>query len=453
MRTMRTWATQCMSRALLVATLTALVSFVSLRSVLAASPPKPEYYGTYAVVDGKLLGIDVSWSTHTPPKQQVSVLAGLWPARSIAKVDIVELSSGLQFLFYFENTGLVTPMTAASQASLRSMYFKRRKTTWNGNVRPPQLEKTETANYWDVADGNLEILLKPVDGKPQMVLGVPAKPLTAGLYRFSIGKDTLLFSVGSLEAARRTSCFDEAATYVVALWDTKLTPCDQVNPGGQGDRASPSAGQPGSEGARQGAMSTKCNGFDACMRDSIGSINNQDPVSALECATRASELRPSDPRPLNLKAVAHLVLGDFEQAEADLDAAYRIRPTLGWRACLEKQPDRQMLGGLVGGGCQLGSFQISDQKLTFLDENGKAQETWAPSSAKSSVAENAASSGGGTVVPLVLSDGARTYRLHFVPSSIDGCRRSAEYVCPARGLSEQRFVAEYMQKKLRERVR
>jgi len=433
----------------------ASLAAISGLPVHASQPPKPEYYGVYAVEDTNLLGVSVSWSTYAPPKGQIAVLRGLWPARYIEKTDVVQLSSGVKFLFYFENSGLVTPMMAASQASLRPMFFKRRKTTWNGNERPPRLEKTESANYWDVRDEKIELLMKPIDGQPQMVLAAPPKPLADGVYRFSVGDDILFFSVGSLEAAQQSQCFDEAATYVLAMWSTRLIPCGTSAPAAEPEHeAAPSGGtQKGTSPSSSSAA--ECRDYDACMQACLSSFKAEDPASALDFATRAAAIKPTAPEPLTMKALVHLVRGEYEQAEGDLNAAFRLRPSLSWNACLERKFGQKLLGSLLGSGnpegCQRGSLQITDRYVAFLDGNGRPQNRWEIAAvAPSPVAERPASSGNGTVVPLILAAGSKSYRFHFVPSSVAGCTHVSEYVCPSPGLDQQRFVAEYMRKKILE---
>jgi hypothetical protein len=197
-------------------------------TVVAFQVPKPEYYGVYALDSSRLLGVNVSWSNYEPLRRPAVV--GNRPLPGFRMVvptttNVAQLGPAVRFLFYFENTGLLTPMMAAADAKLHPMAFTRRKSTWNGNQRPPKLERTEAVGRWDARDERIELLMKPVDGEPRMVVVGPAKSLANGVYQLSALDTVFVFSVGPLDAAERERCVDEAATYVLAIWDSKFTPC------------------------------------------------------------------------------------------------------------------------------------------------------------------------------------------------------------------------------------
>jgi hypothetical protein len=186
--------------------------------------PKPEFYGVYAVQGNNLLGLTVSWSTHTAPKTPIRINMEL-PGHIdyMRNPDAVGLSPDVKFLFYLEN-----PITTAQKSSLQRWFFKRNVTTWDTYQHPPRREKSESANYW-AAYERIELLIKPVEGQPQMVLGVPSKPLEDGVYALDIESSLSFFSVGSVEAVRRTMCFDEDVAYSIVLrLGSKLTPCAET---------------------------------------------------------------------------------------------------------------------------------------------------------------------------------------------------------------------------------
>jgi hypothetical protein len=199
---------------ILLATLCFAMTTAVASDVVSGQNPEsvalPEYYGIYALIDGKLCGITV-------PTQDCAVKTLDVKIGNI-NVKAIEYRKGTRFLVYQEN-----PSMFAAALSLRPMVFVR------NIIYVPMIgqnqSRTQAANYWQLAIPNevtsieeslqqqvqpIQFLVKPF--KANSVLAVPAKELTPGMYHFS-GKDLtasseLYFWVGSAAESEINKCAD-----------------------------------------------------------------------------------------------------------------------------------------------------------------------------------------------------------------------------------------------------
>jgi hypothetical protein len=244
-------------------TLSPVVILRASANAATDSTPIPEYYGLYAVAGGKLLGIDVPQSTMTPKHASVrlgkraavgAILDGAAPGSS-GSVEVPELPATVQFIVFVQSGGAVTPMMIGQSMYLRGLVFVQTlsvDTGWPNNVR-----RRGELRAWDTGDpselGGLAqsditqrtvLLAKPVPGHNDMVILVPANPLTPGVYAFGQGETEapfaqrpFMFAVPPAADGEARKCVDESCTYAMMASKCEASPC-------AGNRASPGAPPP-----------------------------------------------------------------------------------------------------------------------------------------------------------------------------------------------------------------
>ena len=172
----------------------------------------PEYFGIYAIVDGKLCGITVPTEGCKVSTVSVKTDAGT--------IQAIEYKKGLRFLVYQEN-----PSSFVQGLELRPMIFIRnvkQLSTFGGKIAPD-----ENPNVWRYLapevqmkitnSGTLAERVKPITFlikpfKPNAVIVVPYKELEAGLFMFT-GKDfassgSVYFWSGDASVAQSAKCLD-----------------------------------------------------------------------------------------------------------------------------------------------------------------------------------------------------------------------------------------------------
>lgn len=193
----------------------------------AAEIPIPEFYGLYIVADGKLYGIDSQDSSlgerRVPIRLARTEKEFKVGSATVAQVPV--LPGSLNILVFVKET----PLQVAAQLKLQQLPFVRRMTI---NENDPHYRQTYKPNSWVAATDYgytdlgtpIELRFKPVKGEDEMVLAVPASPLTPGL--FILG-DNFLFAVPPIEEAVSSRCIDAARQVgVVASWRT--WPCTEI---------------------------------------------------------------------------------------------------------------------------------------------------------------------------------------------------------------------------------
>lgn len=195
--------------------------------VQAAEPPLPEFYGLYAVADGKLYSLDTSDPALAARAQSVRVsrTEKEFSAGGGISLSVPSLPPSLNFLVYVKGNAL----QAASQLALHQIPFIRAMTinandrNWRRTYHPNSWVSTTEFGYANVGATKVELRFKPVKGQDEMVLAVPATALSPGLYR--LGAD-FLFAVPALESAESDRCVD--ATNGVAMGPWTIVRCSDV---------------------------------------------------------------------------------------------------------------------------------------------------------------------------------------------------------------------------------
>lgn len=207
--------------------------------------PLPEYYGLYALIDGKLCGLDVPTADCSLKTVEVKmgrraavgqVLRGD-PVATTFPVKAFQVQKGMRFLIYREN-----PTAVAELLKLTPMLFVRKVTVDTG--WPNKVRRSGVENGWDTGNPSelggemgklnesavpIRMLVKPL--KPNMVLAVPSKEITPGLYHFALGQDIIgnqagiYFWNGRAEEAESLKCVDATYEYAMAMSTSKYAPC------------------------------------------------------------------------------------------------------------------------------------------------------------------------------------------------------------------------------------
>ena len=207
--------------------------------------PLPEFYGTYAVSGGKIIGLDAN--TGSPDKAPIKVglrnnavavcRNGAVVTQEGPSLPVPVFTSDVQFLVFLEQSGQVSPMMVAKEMELMPVPFIR-NVQFNGCPNGEQV-RSGIENGWGETTQRLELRIKPVPGQQQMVLTVPSARLAPGVYTLSFDpiangtmfKKTYIFAVQPISQAASSQCFDLSIPYNPSLFQNNgempstLTPC------------------------------------------------------------------------------------------------------------------------------------------------------------------------------------------------------------------------------------
>jgi hypothetical protein len=213
----------------------------------SAEVPKPEFYGLYAVADGKLYGIDSHDSSLDEHRQPVRIArtendfkAG---GGTVAQVPV--LPGSLNLLVFVKGS----PLQAAAQLKLQQLSFVRRMTINENDRSYRQVYQPNTwvaatdFGYAGLGATAIELRFKPVKGEDEMVIAVPASPLKPGLYVLG---DNFLFAVPPIDTAVSSRCIDAArAVGTFASWRT--WPCTEAPASASAATTAPPSPTPGAQ--------------------------------------------------------------------------------------------------------------------------------------------------------------------------------------------------------------
>ena len=261
-------------------TLTAALLVLSLapaaRGQAKEDVPLPEFYGLYLIIDGKLCGLDVEANVCSLGAVEVKVgartgVGDVLDGRALSTsspAKAIELKKGVRFLSYREN-----PTAYLGGLRLVPMLYVHNiavDTGWPKNVK-----RSGTENAWDTGNPSemggewnklnelvkpIQLLIKPL--KDNMVLGVPSRELTPGLYRLSFGEQVMgneprmYFWVGKAAEAESLKCVNASYKYSMNLSEGKFTPCGEELAGvmdSSGDAENSSSATSGSNSPTEAA--------------------------------------------------------------------------------------------------------------------------------------------------------------------------------------------------------
>ena len=208
-----------------------------------SSVPVPEYYGTYALANGKLADLTspLPGGMHTL-QVRVGKIQGegsyLGPGAGICDLSMAQVSDrslpevppDVQFLVYSQASGTLSPMTRAQSLKLGEVAYIR-------NVHAfcwPQPPRTGSENAWDFAldVGWVEMRIKPVMNRRDMVLVVPSSHLEPGIYSLEDASSarSFAFVVSPLSSAVAANCRELTVFPEGAMSQLGLRPCGNFSP-------------------------------------------------------------------------------------------------------------------------------------------------------------------------------------------------------------------------------
>lgn len=277
--------------------------------------PLPEYYGLYLVNNGKLCGLDVETNPCSVKSVEVTVgrRAGVGqvlnggPLSTSYSVKAIEANKGIRFLLYREN-----PSFYIGTLRLIPMVYIRNITVDTG--WPNNVVRGEVENAWDSGDpseigGDLSklnetiqpipLLVKPL--KADMVLGVPARELTPGLYRLSFGDQVignepkLYFWLGNAREAEALKCVDATYEYYMIQSKSRFKPCAEASNGAA--NVSKTTNNPPAEPIKTGLTATNQVKIKARVGQTLAQIAaiynvSVDELAKLNNITPSAELQP-----------------------------------------------------------------------------------------------------------------------------------------------------------------
>jgi hypothetical protein len=393
-------------------------------SCASQSLPVPEYFGTYAVIEGHLLKLDgkevrpgkfatVRFGQRSGVGEVVSGGHAASPAKPF---EIGVFPADLKIIIFGESAGTRTPVTSAKSLHLDSLVFVRNVTINTG--WPSNKVRTDAENGWDTGDpvelaglarnsaNDLELLMKPVPGQKDMIVVGLAEKLKAGVYRLNSGPANpmtgaaayLFFVVEPLYEAEKIHCVDAQVTYAGTLSSTKYTECSGP--------PLPSAGEQSPQNPAAGAAS---------------STSSEQPTTAGNYATVGNN---------------SLTAGNVDQAYQMWDKALELGGTLQWRTCHERSMD-----------CEDGMFLLSSREISFSSARGKTAFTVPLTDAQPS-SPNVLRNPMYASAYFRLKISGKNYNFDFWPDDSECGVRTFFVICPDTGFRQQVVVGNYILRKI-----
>jgi hypothetical protein len=366
---------------------TLLATFLTLPIVGQQKLPVPEYYGFYAVVDGKLIKLDSANGVHQVKLATIAIGAGNslvdvirgQPATVPPQiVQVIEFPSDVKFIAYGGN-GQGTPEGAIHSFRVTELKFVRNLTIDTGY--PQNIRRTGPENGWDFSGGgmdtgeklqNLELLAKPMpDQKDMFVLGFE-EPLKPGIYRLFVqGNDVdqllpgserqgVLFAVQPVEESKSVHCFDKTLTFLHLgrESETHFSPCSGPIAGSSASTASPNL--PASSTAPPTATTPgTCSDYKACLASGISLYKARDFTNARQMLDKAVAFQPEEGVPFNWIGWTMIETGEIVELEP-LHHAWNQALSLGAAVSIPACHD------IAFKSCNLGSLQISAKRALFV---------------------------------------------------------------------------------------
>ena len=429
------------------------------------SLPVPEYFGVYAVVDGKLLKLDGQevhaeklTTVRMGQRMGVGNVSQHQPAAAPPKsTQVPELPADLKFIIYAQAGGAQSALDIAKTLHLESLVFVRTLTIDTG--WPSGIKRSDPENGWDAGDAvelagvaggeharELEFLTKPMPGQKEMVVAGLADQLKPGVYRLTLGQREffmpasmqggMLFGVEPVSQGESGKCVDALMTYNMSMSNTKYTSCAgaAVNPPAPLNANSPG----GTTGSGAVVAAASCNSYDTCFQGGMAAYRSKDWSTANADFKAAASQRPTSGEPwLWLGRI--LFMDNQPHQQSDLSDVWDKALSLGTQimigACHE----------LTLRPCERGDLTLSAKTVAFL-ANG-SQEVFAAAPADVTpgrILNNSAA----MHVSYSLKVANKNYAIDFIPLGTQGCQFNLMVQCPPEGITKQVVLAQYVSQTL-----
>jgi hypothetical protein len=413
--------------------------------------PTPEYYGLYAVADGKIIWSDESPSSSSQKMVEIrlgggsaysSVMKGATSAE-INTARVLEFPGNVRFLVF---TSLLAG-EIAGKLTIQPLLYARKISV---EVRWPNPSRnTGMENAWDsgvsaiggITETNLtqpiKLRVKPAPGRADMALAVPSEELTPGVYKLSARSSGkfILFAVGPLAEAEGTKCVD--VSYIVDNGFLAAMPKAQVQPcSGQGHPSDsrPSADQPDPSAPTSAPPSPPaapgCSDYESCLRDAATALQGQRWNRSLSNFQRASSLQPAKPEAWKGQGDVLFSTGQYGEAAVMWQKSLGLGGVIAFRVCHERSFN-----------CQPGTFSLSGGEISFTEANGQRLFAVAPSAVE---VKGVYGSLSGSTHYFRLRVSGRNYNFDYYPPE-GACEvKSFQVECLEPALTRQKFVANYI---------
>jgi len=408
-----------------------VLATVVLSCQTKSNTPLPEFYGTYAISNGKLVSVD------SKSPQQIAVAAakvgqhgdtykicdsGAAVVPSPARViNIADFAGNVEFVVFFQTSGEASAMRVAQGLRVGELGFVR-----NTNVNCGTGIKTGDEGGWETVTRHVELRVKPVPGQQEMVIAVPSAPLEPGVYVLSgihssqsMFDQEYWFAVSPLAEAEKTKCIDLTVQFNRyqlmngGVLGQSFKPC-----GAAADIGTPSSNN----------SSAACADFDSCMRGGHEAFRASDWSTAISDFQTASAKSPSRGEPWVWIGNAYLATGRTDDLPGAWDKALALGSPLSIGVCHERsfRP------------CELGSLTLDAKSVAFTTNGGQAIFSAPPSEMHPAgrVTET-------QTVRFTVRNGRKNYGLNFVPFGVD-CQTQLLVACPEAGVAQQSAVADYV---------
>ncbi len=423
------------------------------------SVPVPEYFGIYAVVEGKLVKLDAQ-QVHT--EHTVSVRLGqrngvgnILQGQSVGgstTAQIAGFSPNLRIVVFSQPSGLESPLDVAKSLHLESLVFVRNLTVdtgWPNNVRRSGLE-----NGWDsgeapellgIASGDrskqLEFLIRPMAGHQDMVIAELPNALTPGVYRLSVGerdpffgRGGFLFAVEPVADGENSKCVNALVTYSMNMSNSKYTPCSGNQQTATSSTSNQSAMSSSAQTASAATASGACGDYDGCMRAGQSAFRSEDWQTAVSSFQTAANQRANSSDPWVWLGRTYLRNGQNQDVPAAWDKALQLGGSLIIGACHERafQP------------CERGDLSLSSTAVAFLINGSQTAFSVAPSQVSAKGVLNNTAMGH---VSFGLQIEKKKYNFEFLPLGVT-CQIQLFVQCPQEGTAQQLTVANYISRSI-----
>jgi hypothetical protein len=417
--------------------------------------PVPEFYGIYAVTNGRLVKLDGkevradrTVSVKIGRRQSVGGVLNGAPVASSQAVNVPVFSPDLKIIVYSQSGGMLSPLQVAEPLRIEPLVFVRNVSVDTGF--PNNVRRSGPENGWEygnapellgLATGDhpetLELLKKPFAGQKDMILAGLAEKLPAGVYRFTLqpgdalmgGGTYFTFAVEPVAQAESSKCVDVSVTYAMMVSNVKYRPCSSqtrsgtsAGSGSETTAAGPSAG--GTAGVAE------CSDYSSCLTAAMTAYKAKDWRSATDAFEAAAKQRPTSGEPWVWLGRVYL----RDDRPQDLSKAWDRAPSLGATIMIGACHERTLQP------CERGDLSLSAKSISFL-ANGTRPVFAAPPSeiTPGRVLNNSAAAH----IAYSLQVAGKKYSIDSIPLGVT-CTFNLMVQCPQAGIAEQLTLANYV---------
>ena len=422
-------------------------------STMAQSIPVPEYYGIYAVIDGKLIKLDAQ---HVQLDKNVNVRMGqrngvgnILNGEAVAggvDTSVAKFSPDLKILVYTEPTGLQSALDVAKSLHLESLLFVRNVSVDTGF--PSNVRRSGYENGWEAGDApelfggatgghaaSLEFLFKPMPGQQGMVIAGLAGPLAPGVYRLSMGESDpmsggqgFIFAVDPVHEGEASKCVDAQVTYMMGMSKNVFVPCSGAPGATEGQGGASGTTSTPDLSARK--LVTACNDYAGCFNAGTQAYQSGDWDDAIEGfkAAMAHDSTKGDGWVWLGRAL--LGAGRTDGLPAAWDKALALGTPISLEMCRQR--------GIAW--CERGTLLLDRATISFT---GKSQLFSVPPSEVTAFGFE-----GNTATMQVsffkLKVGKKDYTFDPVPVGVTCEGGAAQLLCPPPGVAQQMAIGIYV---------